>query len=164
MLKLTKFNKIIVTRVIVLLTVLFTTFFSVSSMANTSTVEGSGPSGSTIKISITLGTKTMVAVVRDNPTAQEFISLLPMTVTLRDFSPAEKVSRELPQALSQQGAANMDSGSVGDIAYYAPWGNIAFYRGQGPVAHGVIKIARIISGIDALNQEGSLEATISILE
>ena len=103
----------------------------------------------------------MAATLEDNPTARDFVSLLPLTVTLRDFSPAEKVSGTLPKRLSEEGAPATDAGAVGDIAYYAPWGNIAFYRGRGPDASGVIKIARITSGIGALNQPGQVRVTIS---
>jgi hypothetical protein len=42
-----------------------------------------------------------------------------------------------------------------------PWGNIALYRGRGPDAPGVIRIARIASGIEALDQPGRLRVTIS---
>ncbi|WP_218916106.1 cyclophilin-like fold protein [Tolumonas auensis] len=114
-----------------------------------------------MNIRISIGSTIMVATLEDNPTARDFATLLPLTVTLRDFSAAEKVSGALPKHLSEDGAPATDAGAVGDIAYYAPWGNIAFYRGRGPDASGVIKIAKIISGIEALNQQGNVRATIS---
>lgn len=114
-----------------------------------------------LNIHITIGTKTMEAILEDNPTAREFVSLLPLTVTLRDFSSAEKVSDALSKRLSEEGAPATDAGVEGDIAYYAPWRNIAFYRGQGPDASGVIKIAKITSGIEALNQPGEMQVTLS---
>ena len=114
-----------------------------------------------VNIRIAIGSTSMAATLEDNPTARDFVSLLPLTVTLRDFSPAEKVSGTLPKRLSEEGAPATDAGAVGDIAYYAPWGNIAFYRGRGPDASGVIKIARITSGIGALNQPGQVRVTIS---
>lgn len=114
-----------------------------------------------VSIRIVIGSTTMTATLADNPTARDFASLLPLTVTLRDLSPAEKVSAALPKRLSEKGAPVRDAGAVGDIAYYAPWSNIAFYRGQGPDASGVIRIARITSGIEALNQPGQVRVTIS---
>ena len=112
-------------------------------------------------IHIAIGSASMAATMEDDPTARDFVSLLPLTVTLRDFSPAEKVSGALPKRLSEEGAPVADAGAVGDIAYYAPWGNIAFYRGRGPEASGVIKIAKITSGIEALNLPGQVRVTIS---
>ena len=56
----------------------------------------------------------------------------------------------------------MDAGAVGDIAYYAPWRNIAFYRGRGPDASGVIRIARITTGIEALELPGQVQVTVTL--
>ena len=114
-----------------------------------------------LHIRIAIGSTNMAATLEDNPTARDFVSLLPLTVTLRDFSSAEKVTGELPRRLSEEGAPAVDAGAVGDIAYYAPWGNIAFYRGRGPKASGVIKIAKITSGIEALNRPGQVRVTIT---
>ncbi|MTJ83258.1 MAG: hypothetical protein F8N37_19905 [Telmatospirillum sp.] len=119
--------------------------------------EGSPP----MSICITLGLASITATMEDNPTARDFLSLLPLTVTLRDFSPAEKISGGLPRRLSEEDAPASGAGAIGDIAYYAPWANMAFYRGRGPVARGVVKIATITAGIEALNQPGSQDATIS---
>ncbi len=116
------------------------------------------------KILITTGSNHLVAMMDDNPTARDFVSMLPLTVTLRDFSPAEKVSDGLSKRLSKYGAPASGMGMTGDIAYYSPWGNLAFYRGQGPDAAGVIKIAKIISGIEILNQSGTVRATITLSE
>lgn len=113
------------------------------------------------KIHITVGTTRMTATLEDNPTARDFASLLPLTLTLREFGAAEKVSGALPRPLTEEGAPATDAGDAGDIAYYAPWRNIAFYRGQGSNASGVVRIARIISGIEALHQPGQMPVTIT---
>ncbi len=114
-----------------------------------------------VTINIAIGSTSMTALLEDNATARDFASLLPMTITLREFGHAEKVSGSLPKRLSELGAPATDAGALGDIAYYAPWGNLAFYRGQGPDASGVIKIAKITSGIEALRQAGQVSVTIS---
>lgn len=112
-------------------------------------------------IHIAIGSSSMTATLEENPTARDFASLLPLTVTLREFGHSEKVSGALPRPLSEEGAPATDAGAVGDIAYYAPWRNIALYRGPGPNATGVIKIARITSGIEALQLPGQVRVTIS---
>lgn len=128
---------------------------------------GSGPAPSPqgvqrMKIHITIGATTMTATLDDNPTARDFAALLPLSLTLRDFGAAEKVSGALSRPLSEQGAPVTAAGAAGDIAYYAPWRNIAFYRGSGPNAAGVIRIARITSGIEALEQQGQVQVTVSL--
>ena len=115
-----------------------------------------------MKIRIAIGSSTMTAILEDNPTAHDFAALLPITLTLRDFGAAEKVSGALPKHLSEQGAPATAAGAVGDIAYYAPWRNIAFYRSPGPNTPGVVRIARITSGIEVLRQQGQVEAIVSL--
>lgn len=120
--------------------------------------------GQHVEIRISVGQQVMTAVLDDTPTARDFIALLPLTVTLRDYSTAEKVSEALPHRLSEDGAPGNAAGETGDIAYYAPWGNIAFYRGQGPDAPGVIRIGKILNGSEALRQPGQISTTISRVE
>lgn len=115
-------------------------------------------------ITITIGSTTIDAVLRDNATAQDFAAQLPLTLTLRDLSAAEKVSGPLPKRLTEKGAPASDAGEIGDIAYYAPWSNIAFYRGKGPDAPGVIKIATLTSPTRALEQSGEVRVTIKRAE
>ena len=117
-----------------------------------------------VNIRIVVGSAKMTATLDDNPTARDFVTQLPVSLTLRDLGPAEKVSGALPRRLTEEGAPARDAGSQGELAYYAPWGNIAFYRGQGPDAAGVITIGRITSGIEALNQPGEVDVIISRAE
>lgn len=117
-----------------------------------------------VKVRILVGTATMTATLEDNTTARDFAKRLPLTLTLRDFGEAEKVSDALPVRLSVEGAPATDAGAAGDIAYYAPWRNIAFYRGRGPDAAGVVRIGRISSGEEVLNQPGLLQVTITRTE
>ena len=114
-----------------------------------------------MNIRIAIGSTSMTAILEDNATARDFVALLPLNLSLRDFGSAEKVSDSLPRPLSEQGAPATAAGAVGDIAYYAPWRNIAFYRGAGPDAAGVIRIARITAGIEALERQGRVQVTIS---
>ena len=62
----------------------------------------------------------------DSETTRDFISLLPLTLTLSDYAQTEKVS-DLPRRLSTADAPDGVDPDVGDIAYYAPWGNLAIY-------------------------------------
>jgi hypothetical protein len=59
------------------------------------------------------------------------------------------------------GRSGGEDAAVGDITYYAPWGNLAiFYQGSG-YANGLVKLGSIESGVEALaNQQGSFTATI----
>lgn len=68
--------------------------------------------------------EVLTATLVDNATTRDFVSLLPLTLTLRDYAGTEKVS-DLPSRLSTDGAPPGIDPTVGDITYYAPWGNLA---------------------------------------
>jgi hypothetical protein len=119
------------------------------------------PSQSTtiMKIRLTIDGKAITATLLDNATARDLLSLLPLTLMLEDYAATEKISY-LPRKLSTAGAPAGVDPEPGDIAYYAPWGNLAiFYRDAG-YAKGLVKLGRLDSGIEALSVRGALKATI----
>jgi hypothetical protein len=76
---------------------------------------------STMKIQMELEGKSITATLDDNATARDFVSLLPLTLTLRDYEATEKIS-DLPKKLSTESAPAGSDPSVGDLTYYSPWG------------------------------------------
>ena len=122
-----------------------------------------GQEASTMKIRLTIGGKAVEATLLDNSSARDFHSMLPMTLTLKDYAATEKIA-DLPRKLSTADAPEGVDPAVGDITYYAPWGNLAiFYRDFG-YAKGLVKLGRIDSGIEALGVPGALKVTIEPLE
>ncbi|MEH2421481.1 MAG: cyclophilin-like fold protein [Nostoc sp.] len=116
-----------------------------------------------MKISIKVKDKTVTATLNDNKTTQDFISLLPLTLTLEDYARTEKIS-DLPERLSTEDAPSGSDPAIGDIAYYAPWGNLAiFYRDFG-YANGLVILGKIDSGVEAFNVPGSVEMTIELAQ
>ena len=73
-----------------------------------------------MKIRITIGERVTTATMHDNPTARDFISLVPLTLTLEDYAKTEKISN-LPRTLTREGAPLGSDPSVGDVTYYSPW-------------------------------------------
>ena len=102
-----------------------------------------------MEIRLTVGGTVLPATLLDNATSWDFLSLLPLTVTLRDYAETEKVS-DLPRRLSIADAPAGTDPAGGDIAYYAPWGNLAiFYRDFG-YSSGLVKLGSIEAGIEHL--------------
>jgi hypothetical protein len=116
-----------------------------------------------MKIRVTINGKAMNATLRASATAKDFLSLLPMTLTLDDYAATEKIAY-LPRKLSTAGAPPGSDPSVGDIAYYAPWGNLAIFYKDARYAKGLILLGRIDSGIEALIVPGPLKVTIEPVE
>ncbi|WP_018609773.1 cyclophilin-like fold protein [Uliginosibacterium gangwonense] len=99
------------------------------------------------------------ATLEDNASARDFLSMLPMTLKLDDYNATEKIAY-LPRKLTTTGAPAGIDPEVGDITYYAPWGNLAiFYRDFG-YSTGLIRLGRFDGGVDLLKARGGLEITI----
>ena len=85
-----------------------------------------------MKIRINIDGTTAAAVLDDNAVARDLSSLLPLSLTLADYADSEKIAY-LPRKLSTKDAPAGSDASVGDIAYYAPWGNLAIFYKARPV-------------------------------
>jgi len=111
-----------------------------------------------MKIRLTVNGRLMTATLVDSPTTRDFLSLLPLTLTLEDYANTEKIAY-LSKKLTAEGAPAGVDPSVGDITYYAPWGNLAlFYRDFG-YAKGLIKLGHIDDGAEVFAVPGSVTAT-----
>ena len=109
----------------------------------------------TLKILLTVNGKSITATLDDNPSARDFHSLLPLTLNLDDYAATEKISY-LPRKLSKDEAPDGVAPVVGDIAYYAPWGNLAIFYKDFGYSKGLIKLGTIASGLEALSLPGSV--------
>lgn len=90
--------------------------------------EGGDPGETSLKIGITVGSRTITATMEDNAAARDFLSRLPLEVTLSDYSNAEKIFYPSP-ALTTSEVARGCTPAPGDITIYVPWGNVAiFYK------------------------------------
>jgi len=117
----------------------------------------------TMKIRMDVEGTAITATLVDSATSRDFVSLLPLTLTLKDYAATEKVS-DLPRRLSTEGAPPGSDPSIGDIAYYAPWGNLAVFYRDFSYSDGLIKLGTIDSGVDVLNRPGPLRVTIERVE
>ncbi len=118
-----------------------------------------------MKIQLTVNDKRIAARLIDSPTARDFISLLPLTLTMNDLFKREKFGH-LPRAISNEGK-HTHAYALGDIAYWSPGPDIAVYYhhdGERIPDPGVIVIGRIASGLEALNVPGSVKVTMELVK
>lgn len=114
-----------------------------------------------VKIRLRVENKMITATLIDNKTTRDFISLLPLTLTMNDLFRREKYAH-LPRAISEEGKRT-HTYEVGDVAYWPPGPDVAiFYHhdGQNIPDPGVIVIGKIDSGVEALNVSGPVKVTI----
>jgi len=112
-----------------------------------------------MKIRLTVNGKQLSATLENSTSARDFLALLPLNLTLKDYASTEKIA-DLPRKLSTRSAPAGIDPDVGDITYYAPWGNLAiFYRDFG-YSTGLVRLGRIDAGVEALNASDPLQVLI----
>ncbi|GGW65272.1 cyclophilin-like fold protein [Streptomyces griseoloalbus] len=84
-------------------------------------------------IRVTLDGRPVAATLNDSPAARDLASLLPLTLDLEDFHGTERIGYP-PRRLTTDEAPEPAAAQAGDIAYFAPWGNLALFYEDGPSA------------------------------
>ena len=115
-----------------------------------------------MKIRLTINGQSTTATLDDNATARDFLSMLPLTLTLEDYASTEKIAYP-PRKLSTQGAPAGIDPEVGDITYYAPWGNLALFYKDFGYSTGLIRLGRFDAGVESLSARDTLNATIEVI-
>ena len=129
-----------------------------NSPIKTSTLESQ-----IMKIRLKIDDKVITAMLNDSKTARDFVSLLPLTLTMNDLFRREKFAR-LPRAISEEGKRS-HTYEVGQVVYWSPGPDVAiFYRSDGEKIPnpGIIVIGKIDSGVAALEIAGSVKVTIEL--
>jgi hypothetical protein len=117
----------------------------------------------TMKISIIHDGKTLTGTMLDNPTARDFASLLPLALTLTDYASTEKIS-DLPRKLNRDEAPDAIAPVVGDITYYAPWGNLAIFHRDFRRSPGLIRLGGLDAEAGIFAQPGPMRVTIELAD
>jgi hypothetical protein len=84
-------------------------------------------------IRVTIDGRRVDATLNDSPAARDFADVFPLTLDLEDFHQTERIA-DLPRRLTTSGAPDPAVPRAGDLAYYAPWGNLALYYRDGDSA------------------------------
>ena len=92
------------------------------------------------RITITIGEKEFAATLADNPTAEAFRKLLPLSITMSELNGNEKLFR-LPANLPTQESVP-SSIQAGDLMLYGPRTVVLFYKSF-PTTYSYTRIGRI---------------------
>jgi hypothetical protein len=124
-------------------------------------VLAQSPSGAVLKkIECAFDRHRFTASLYDNPSARDLLSTLPLDLAIEDYSTNEKIAR-LPRKLSEQGSGPFASETPGDLCYYAPWGNLAFFHAGYRYSQGLIWLGRLDGGIEPLLTRGKFALRIA---
>lgn len=118
-----------------------------------------------MKIRLTTKDRVLTATLTDNETTRDFVSLLPLTLTMNDLFGREKFAH-LPRAISE-GGKRTHTYESGQVIYWSPGPDVAIYYKQDGAAipnPGIIVIGKIDSGVETLNVPGSVKVKIELME
>lgn len=119
--------------------------------------ETESPGETSMKVKISVGNRIITATMEDNAAGRDFLSRLPLEVTLNDYNnTTEKIFYPDP-VLTTEGVTRGCAPTPGNITIYAPWGNVAIFCKSRSHSDDLIKIGRIDGdGIEALNIGGDI--------
>lgn len=106
-----------------------------------------------MNVSFDLHDTTVMIELIEHETSHDLVQLLPRQLALEDYGSTEKISY-LPSKLSIQGQPSGYKPVKGDVAYYAPWGNLAIFCKDFSYSPGLIKLGRVTQGFETLCQPG----------
>jgi hypothetical protein len=112
-----------------------------------------------MKIRIMFEGAELTATLEDNVASRDFAALLPLDLTLTDYNGTEKIA-DLPSRLSTKGMPEGVDPNIGDITYFAPWGNLALFYRDFAYARGLVRLGRIEAGFERLAGGGALSVRI----
>ncbi|WP_372088208.1 cyclophilin-like fold protein (plasmid) [Tistrella mobilis] len=120
---------------------------------------GRSSRGQAMQLRFTFDTHDFTATLGDTPTARDLMSMLPLDLTIEDYSTNEKIAH-LPRRLTEDGSGTFSGEAPGDLCYFAPWGNLAFFYKGYRYSRGLIRLGRLDGGIGPLLTRGSFPLSV----
>lgn len=112
-----------------------------------------------IKLTVN-GNKEIFVNLDNNQASRDLLEMLPLTLTFEDFNSTEKIAT-LPNELRTEGQPSGYTPEIGDLAYYAPWGNISVFYKDFRYSNYLYKLGTIENGAEIFeNMNNDFEVTI----
>lgn len=96
-----------------------------------------------MKIQISDQKHQIVFKLNDSSAAKTLAAQLPLTTEIKDYSDDEKIF--YPDKLAVDNTP-MSQGKVGDLAYFAPWGDVVLYYKEFQAYPGLYQLGKCVSG------------------
>ncbi|REG28354.1 hypothetical protein ATH84_106318 [Paracoccus versutus] len=116
----------------------------------------------TMRIRFLFADQDFTATLEDTQPARELLAMLPLDLTITDYSTNEKIAY-LPRKLARDGATRFGNEAPGDLCYYAPWGNLALFHSPYRWSRGLIRLGRLDGGHEPLLTRGEHPLRVEIL-
>lgn len=116
-----------------------------------------------MQILFTFDESSFTVTLGDGAAARDLAARLPLTLTMRDFHGTEKVA-DLPEPLDISGEPAGTDPDVGDLTYYAPWGNLAFFYRDFGHAAGLVSLGAVDGDVSVLESiPDGATATVTVV-
>ena len=102
------------------------------------------------RVVIRTGDQAFTVTLYDNPTADDLVTRLPLTMSASNYPGYDEKVLRLREALSMEGAPDGDDPQIPEVGYYEPGNWIALY--YGPIGYwpGKVPLGRIDATIEQL--------------
>jgi hypothetical protein len=126
--------------------------------------DGTNPQrgASSMKIRIVFHDQDFTATLYDNVSTRHFASMLPLDLTIKDFANNEKIAY-LPRKLNDGAKGPFPNAAPGDLCYYTPWGNLAFFYGGYESTRDLVRLGRLDGDTKSLLTRGEYPVRIEAL-
>lgn len=95
-----------------------------------------------MQIQLSLNDEKTIAQLENNPATRDFYELLPLNLKFSDYVGKEKISHELKKRLNTSGLSGY-APQVGDLFYFAPWGNLGIFYDKQPFHSGLVRFGNV---------------------
>lgn len=119
------------------------------------------PENRPMKIRLLIDGRALSATLEDGAATRDFLAQLPLNLQLEDYAATEKIA-PLPRPLSTVGAPAGVTPVAGDLAFYAPWGNLAIFHKPFGYSKGLVRLGRIDGDLQALRRPGPVQVRIEL--
>lgn len=117
--------------------------------------------GETMKIQLEINGHRLQASLDDTPSGRDFYALLPLTLNVEPYADTETIGY-LPRQLTTQGSPAGVDPQVGDISYYAPWGNLALFHRDFGYSKGLIRLGHIKGAPEVISRALRIESPTTL--
>ena len=129
------------------------------SMALGQAMEGLAED-SLMSIRIAFADEEFTVTLEDNASARELAAMLPLDLTISDFGGNEKIAY-LPRQLTDLVRGPFANAAPGDLCYFVPWGNLAFFHGPYESTRDLVRLGRLDGGVQPLLTRGEFPVRIT---
>lgn len=115
-------------------------------------------------IRVVMSSGEILIQMDDNSASEDLISRLPLTMSFEDYNNTERISY-LDSELDTGNAPDECTPQRGDLTYYAPWGNLAFFCKDFRQSPQLVPLGKVIDGeeyLDSLDKVG--QVTLELYE